>query len=345
MNRIIKNRWSRWSIFTLLGILFKFVLDVIYSLLFRNYALLQPAEDYLYAVLLTVMALETILFFRKSLDRRIAWEDRPSRRFFVDWSVFLLIGSFYAFGVRWLAVIIFSRFYYVRVLDEFVILFMVLFTVSLIVMLELGVFLLHRWRFSLAELERFKKENAEFQFESLRSQVNPHFLFNSLNTLSSLIYEDQEKAESFIRELSDVYRYILENRGKELVTLEEELTVARSYIYLMQLRFDKNLEVDLNVSEAYHGLQIAPLTLQLLVENAVKHNVISQRKPLNIAIFIEDNALVVKNNLQKKESREYSSQLGLKNIRSRYAFLTDEKMEILESAIEFSVKIPLIKSK
>jgi sensor histidine kinase YesM len=344
MDNIIKHRWLRWSIYMLIGILFKFMLDVIYSLLYRNYPLFQPIEDYLYAILFALAALATMFHLRNYMDDRIAWEENLTRRYLAQWTMFLLSGIFFAFAVRWMFKLIFNVFYYVRVLDELIILLLVLFVITAMVTLELGLFLLNRWRYSLAELERFKKENAEFQFESLRSQVNPHFLFNSLNTLSSLIYEDQEKAGAFIRELSDVYRYILENRGKELVSLGEELTVARSYIYLVQLRFEKNLDVDLNVPEAAHVREIAPLTLQLLIENAVKHNVIARKKPLYIAIFVEQDYLVVKNNLQKKESREYSSQLGLKNIKSRYAFLTDRTMEILETKTEFIVKIPLIRS-
>ena len=229
-------------------------------------------------------------------------------------------------------------------LDEIIILILVFATLTILTLIDLGVFLLNKWRYSLAELERFKKENAEFQFESLRAQVNPHFLFNSLNTLSSLIYESKDKAEFFIRELSDVYRYILENRGKELVSLKEEVELARSYINLVQIRFDKNLMIQLDISNEYDALMIAPMTLQLLIENAVKHNVISQKKPLHIDIFVEANYLNVKNNLQKKESKEYSSQLGLKNIQSRYVFLSADKMEVIELEKEFVVKIPLIQS-
>ncbi len=345
MDNIIKHKWLRWSIYILLGILFKFMLDVTYSLLYRNYPLFQPIEDYLYATLFTLAALASMTHLRNYLDDRIAWEENLTRRYLAQWTIFLFSGIFFAFALRWMFKLIFNAFYYVSVLDEVIILVLVLLVITVMVTLELGLFLLNRWRYSLVELERFKKENAEFQFESLRAQVNPHFLFNSLNTLSSLIYEDQEKAEAFIRELSDVYRYILENRGKELVSLGEELTVARSYIYLVQLRFEKNLDVDLNVPETKHEMKIAPLTLQLLVENAVKHNVIARKKPLRIAIFVDRDYLVVKNNLQKKESREYSSQLGLKNIKSRYAFLTDRKMEILEKEMEFIVKIPLIQNK
>lgn len=345
MDKIIKKWWLRWSIYLLAGVLVKFLLDLTYSLLYRNYALLQPGEEYISAILLTVLTLETFYRIRQRLGQRISWEDNPRKRFIIQWFLGMAISIFFAFGLRWLVKLTLSDFSYVLLLDEVIILVFILVIITAMVFAEFGVFLLNNWRFSLAELERFKKENAESQFESLRSQVNPHFLFNSLNTLSSLIYENPEKAESFIRELSDVYRYVLENRGKELVTLKEELLVAQSYMSLVQLRFDENLTIRVDIPETCHIMNIAPLSIQLLIENAVKHNVISRKKPLYINIFVEDNMLVVKNNLQKKSSIEYSSQFGLKNIKSRYAFLSDAQMAILETADEFIVKIPLIHGK
>ena len=342
MNRIIMNRWYRWSIYVLLGVLFKFSLDVVYSLLYRNYALFQPFADYLFAIVLAVILMESLYYVRVYLDGFAGWEANPFRRYYLQWILSFTVAMLVGYVIRWPFKLVFTTFYYVRLLDELIILLMLTVAVTIIVTFELGLFLLKKWRFSLAELERFKKENAEFQFESLRAQVNPHFLFNSLNTLSSLIYEDKEKAELFIRELSDVYRYILENRGRELVPLDQELRVARSYIYLVQLRFEENLAVGMHVPDENLGMMIAPLTLQLLIENAVKHNVISRKRPLQVDIRVEDNTLVVRNNLQRKEVREYSSQLGLKNIRSRYAFLTDKPMEVLETDQEFVVRVPLI---
>ncbi len=342
MDRVIRNRWWRLGFYIIAGALFKFILDVVLSLLFRNYSLLQPFEGYVYAMLLSALTLEAAWFFRDRLGKRVRWDAEPYRRYLLQWLLSLASGVFFIFGVRWIGKLAMSGFHYVRVLDEVVILVLLIIGITVLVTTELVLFLLNKWRFSLAELERFKKENAEFQFESLRSQVNPHFLFNSLNTLSSLIYEDQEKAEAFIRELSDVYRYILENRGRELVAMEQEMALARSYVYLVQLRFEKNLEVHLEVPPGYNGMRIAPLTLQLLIENAVKHNVISRKRPLRIDVTVEKDTLTVRNNLQKKESREYSSQLGLKNIRSRYAYLTDDPVIVQETESEFIVKIPLI---
>ena len=206
MDKLIGNWWSRLGFYLLAGALFKFILDVIYSLLFRNYALMQPFMGYIYAMLLTGLTLETTWWLRNRLHRNVPWDANPYRRYVLQWSIAFASGIFFIFGIRWIGKLIISNFYYVRALDEIVILVLLVIGVTGLVTTEFGLFLLNKWRFSLAELERFQKENAEFQFESLRSQVNPHFLFNSLNTLSSLIYEDREKAEAFIRELSDVYR-------------------------------------------------------------------------------------------------------------------------------------------
>lgn len=327
------------------GLLFKFVLDVIYSLIYRNYPLIQPLSDYLFAILIGVLILEMMYLANRYLNRHWEWNKNPYKRYFYQWGISVGISVWVAFVLRWLYKLSLSSFYYVSLMDEIILLVLLLLGVSIIVTVELSLFLLNKWRFSLAELERFKKENAEFQFETLRSQVNPHFLFNSLNTLSSLIYIDKDKASKFIRELSDVYRYILEHRGKEMVSLDREIAIAKSYLYLLSLRFDRNLKVEIRVEENTENWNIAPLTLQLLIENAVKHNIVSAAKPLAIVIEVKAGFLTVKNNLQKKDSKEYSSELGLKNIVSRYTYLTDKKVEIHESEKEFLVKIPLIRQK
>jgi sensor histidine kinase YesM len=340
----IKNIWVRLGSIVLLGILFRFLLDTIYSLFYRNYSLLQSFSKYLFTILITLLVFETIYRVNGQLDKKIIWENNPLKRFFVQWLSSLGIGLLYTIVLRWVLVMIFISFTYVNLFDEIVIAIFVLLVTTAITVVDLSMFLLEKWRFSLAELERFKKENAESQFESLRAQVNPHFLFNSLNTLSALIFQDQTKAASFVRELSDVYRYILENKDRELVTLKKELEIIKSYIYLIILRFEQNLTVDMEIDDKLDEMMIPPLTLQMLVENATKHNVISKKKPLNVKIYSENEYIVVTNNIQKKEMKSYSSKLGLVNISSRYGFLTDRKVEIVENAEEFKVKIPLIKS-
>ena len=225
--------------------------------------------------------------------------------------------------------------------DEVTILVVVCTAVLFFNLADFGSFLNERYRKSLAEMERFRKEIAENQFEMLKLQLNPHFLFNSLNTLSSLVYEDASKASDFIRKLSDVYRYVLDNRNRELVPLSEEMEFIRSFTYLLGLRFQGMIEFVYDIDEQDLERKIAPMTLQLLVENAVKHNVVSRQKPLKIRIFSGKSYIKVSNNFQPKADQKGSG-MGLKNISSRYTFLSKRKVVIRNDAEIFEVIIPLI---
>lgn len=344
MIKLIKNRWLRWGSFILLGILFRFLLDVIFSLQYRNYELFQSFAHYLVAVLITLVIFESNYHLNNFIKRKVGWHRRPYKQFFIQWISNLAIAIFFALTIRWIIVLILYQFTYVNIFDEIIVLVFVILVISITNMVDLGVFLLEKWRFSLAELERFKKQNAEFRFEFLRAQVNPHFLFNSLNTLSSLVFENQEKAAIFTRELADVYRYILDSRDKELTSLRNEIKMLQSYIFLMQLRFEKSLNINLAIAEETLDCEIAPLTLQMLVENAAKHNVISKKRPLHIQIFTEDESIVVSNNLQVKKVLNQTGKMGLKNIKNRYSYLTKREIEIRENQGFFVVKIPLIQS-
>jgi LytS/YehU family sensor histidine kinase len=199
---------------------------------------------------------------------------------------------------------------------------------------------LFNWRQTAIDAEKFKREGAVAKFESLRNQVNPHFLFNSLNALTNLVYEDQDKAAKFIKQLSEVYRYLLDTRDKEIVPLEEEKNFLNSYLFLQQIRFGDKLK--LTVSLDGKTCMVAPLVLQMLVENAIKHNIISDQSPLSIKIYTDVDFIVVENNVQKKEERvEPSPGIGLENIRRRYEFLTDKKVDVIERD-KFIVRLPMI---
>jgi len=311
-------------------------------LIYKEYSLFQPLQKYIITIAITYAVFETLFWLNRKLNKLYNWEDKPITRFIGQFVINSLVAVVIVDGIR-LTVALFSGFSgYIRQLDEFIIIGYVLLITTIYTILELIIFLLYRWRYSLAEIERFKKENAEFKFEALRSQLNPHFLFNSLNTLSSLVYDNQKKAEQFIRELSDVYRYILENRDNDIVILGNELAFAEAYIRLLKVRFDSNLIVVIQNNLHTNDRKIAPLTLQLLIENAIKHNVVSNKYPLTINILISDNLIVVKNNVKPKSIKEYSSELGIKNIISRYGFLTEETVEVISTDSEFIVKIPLI---
>jgi len=206
-----------------------------------------------------------------------------------------------------------------------------------------GIYFYQQLKESIQEKEQLQRENVISQLEGLKNQVNPHFLFNSLNTLSYLIPEDADRAVNFVQQLSKVYRYILEIRSKKLIPLKEELDFLHAYIFLLKERFEENLHVEINIPEQQLTLQIVPLSLQILFENAIKHNIISSKKPLLIEVFVDDaGKLIVQNNLQQKKQRMDSTKVGLQNIKNRYRFFSDESVEVLSTTTSFIVALPLI---
>ena len=195
----------------------------------------------------------------------------------------------------------------------------------------------------LLQTERQKKENLLSQFETLKNQVNPHFLFNSLNALSMLVMEDGDKAQQFISKLTKVYRYVLDYREMNLIPLKEELNFLENYLYLQKIRFESGLEVSIEVPQDHYSLMVPPLALQLLVENAIKHNIVSQKQPLNISIRANARALEVSNNLQLRVEKPESTGIGLENLCRRYELLCDKAPQIQKSETTYLVELPLLK--
>lgn len=201
---------------------------------------------------------------------------------------------------------------------------------------------LKNWKQTALDAEKLKKEQMATKYESLKNQVNPHFLFNSLNALTNLVYEDQDMAADFIRQLSKVYRYVLDTRSKEVVSLETEMKFVESYLFLQKIRFDEKLKVDVEIG-GFEKRMIPPLALQMLLENAIKHNTIAKDEPLTIKIFVEKEMLVVENNLQIKNIPiEEVSGMGLANIKARYEFLSDKPVVIEMTDQIFRVELPLL---
>ncbi len=197
---------------------------------------------------------------------------------------------------------------------------------------------------SLVEKERLIKENVEGQLETLRNQVNPHFFFNSLNTLSYLIPEAPDKAVNYVQKLSKAYRYILEIREKTLVPLSGELKFLDAYTCLLQERFGENLSIKIDVPGEFYDCKMVPLCLQMLFENAIKHNIVSTQHPLTIEVFVEKgDRLVVKNNLQRKKQEIPSTRVGLGNICSRYRLVSERDVEVITTQQSFIVILPLLK--
>jgi LytS/YehU family sensor histidine kinase len=274
------------------------------------------------------------------ISGKISWIDFPVRRLWVGFSgtivytlsAMVVLMSFfelvlgYNFGPGYIYTIYGS----------------VAVTIVISLILHSRSFLSH-WRQATLDAARYERESIAARYESLKNQVNPHFLFNSFNALTNLVYEDQDKAVKFIKQLSEVYRYVLDTRDMEMVPLQEELKFLASYNFLQKIRFENKLNIE-NTLEDVRG-SVAPLALQMLIENAIKHNVVSEADPLHVKLYKEAEFIVVENNLQPKTVGESSAGVGLENICKRYAFLSDKKVEIIRGQNKFTVKLPVLTEK
>ena len=191
--------------------------------------------------------------------------------------------------------------------------------------------------------EKLQRINLQSQLNTLKNQVNPHFLFNSLNTLTSLIPEDPNLAVEFVQKLSTSYRNILTFRDEKLISLEKELEALDSYVFLLKMRFQDKIIIENDIPASLNQHLIIPLSLQMLIENAVKHNIVSAKKPLTIKLNASDNYLIISNNKQIKLQDHNSTKVGLANITSRYKLVNDTEVKVIENENTFKVKLPLIK--
>jgi two-component system LytT family sensor kinase len=205
-----------------------------------------------------------------------------------------------------------------------------------------GYHFFRRWKEEKVLAAELEKEKALVQYDNLKNQLNPHFLFNSLSSLNSLIFENPQLASDFLQQLSKVYRYVLENKDKNLVTLGTEMDFVNHYVHLLKTRFDGAFNVVFEVSEEAKEKQIVPVTLQVLFENAVKHNITSKASPLRIRVYSNGNYLVVENNLQKKQIIETSNGQGIANLKNLYHFISTAPVMVAQTEDVFAVKVPLV---
>lgn len=202
---------------------------------------------------------------------------------------------------------------------------------------------LRSWRKSEVESEKFQKESIRSQLESLRSHLDPHFLFNNLNILSALIDRDPVQSKVFLYKFAEVYRLLLRSKSEDLIPLSEELRFVESYCFLIETRFGQSIRISISIPEKLHSYFLPPLTLQMLVENAIKHNVVTEKKPLTISVSGENQVLTVSNSLnEKKEPAGKKPGSGLENIKMRYRHYTKESLRIAKTESEFTVTIPLL---
>lgn len=276
------------------------------------------------------------------LDKKLPWLYSPIKRLVVQFittvllSLLIIVLSIYFSGILMHQEITSSFF---RETGIFMLKIAAIFIVSGS-LLSNSVLFFKNWKEAAVQQEKLKREQLALQYETLKSQVNPHFLFNNLNSLTALISSNPEKAIDFVKKLSEVYRYVLDQKNHELVDLVSELKFVESYIFLQKIRFEENLKVDIQVDP--RNFKVIPLSVQMLVENAIKHNEISDRKPLALRIYTnKDEFLIVENALQKKSGSEGSGS-GIQNIRERYGFFTSKKVSIYENMEIYQVSIPLL---
>lgn len=303
----------------------------------------QLLTTFVFSILMTVVLSGTSTLISRFLGKKLPWSENGAKRFVIQFLATIVATILLSSAVTYL------YFHYVvecskqdikRFIFDVVIISLIV-TVIITAISE-AIYLFKQWKAALFNAEKLKQENLQSQFAALKNQVNPHFLFNSLNTLATIIPEDPEQSVEFVQKLSSVYRYLLQYKDDETVDLKTELDCIEAYFFLQKIRFGDNLLVNINVPKQYQSKQIPPLTLQILVENAIKHNIISKLKPLRVDIYVDDaGMLVTKNNLQKKKSVESSTNIGLQNLINRFGYLFSNTIDIIETEEDFLVKVPL----
>ncbi|MCX6272390.1 MAG: histidine kinase, partial [Bacteroidetes bacterium] len=276
------------------------------------------------------------------VDVILPWNEKPVIRLFADIllvGVYTFLANCFFFAMGYLLSIPIK--YYD---STFWMSYLYSFIISLIIsFIHEGIYFFMLWKFALIRTQSLENENLISQFETLKNQVNPHFLFNTFNTLISVIEEDKDQAIEYVQRLSDFFRSILQLRDKTVISVREELELIRNFCFIQKKRYGDNLLVEIKIGETCLDTGIAPLTLQMLVENAIKHNVISTERPLSISISERDtDYIVVRNNLQKRNNPEHGSGLGLENIKKRYHFLSEKNVEVIVSPGNFTVAIPVL---
>lgn len=278
----------------------------------------------------------------KKLDKRLPWLRFGNKRFY--WQLFMGIV---------LSLLVINLNYFILKLgltqdppDQSQIISMNVLGLLIllpVISINFGIQFLSNWKNAQLKAEEFQKETIKAELTTLKNHLDPHFLFNNLNILSSLITLDPDLSQTYLEKFAEVYRSILQSSKEELITLNDELKFIASYLYLLDIRFEDTIQTFIDIESDDHTKYLPPLTLQMLIENAIKHNVITEIRPLKIYISSQNGFVTVKNNLQEKkiESRN-SSKSGINNIKKRYAYFTDKEVEVFKNPESFIIKIPLV---
>ncbi len=309
----------------------------------HNFSNWQIKLSFLYTILIALIIWEGNRFLLFSLRTYFDWISKPLRKiavlilsvifYTVPVSVLLLVGWYKIFSsepVNWDIVTESSL--------------IILIAVIFITHVYETIFLVKESENEMIRSEQLERARAEAELEALKNQIDPHFIFNSLNTLSHLIDNNPGKAKQFNDNLADVYRYILQNKARDLVLLREELQFLENYFLLLRIRFEKAVELQVNIhEETLDQYLIPPISLQILAENAIKHNEFSEASPLLIKIEMINDELVIHNRVQRKVLRKASSKIGLQNLSERYKLTTNKEIVVKDEEQDFTVSLPILK--
>jgi len=304
----------------------------------------QNTRESLLSGLLGILIAYLIHFSNRFIDTLVPWKKQPGLRLLAGILSHLVIGLVLVFGILWIYNLFIgeSSIFIEDTNDIFVKIGILLFCAVLSYNIVYFAFYSF-YEYSKGQVMQVKlqRKQTQLQLNALKSQLSPHFLFNSMNTLSSLFQKDTQRAESFIRSLASSYEYVLNKYESPLVTISEELDFVEAYCFLMRTRFGEHLVLDTQFAKEVLQNKVPPLTLQMLVENAVKHNVMGPSQLLEIKMTVDGQKIIVTNNKTSKRPQLDSLKIGLRNIRSRYELLANKSIEVIDDS-KFTVKLPLI---
>lgn len=309
----------------------------------RNFSNWGVKLSFLYTIMIAFIIWQGNRYLHFSLRTYFDWINKPLQKI----AVLLLTVIFYTVPVSVLLLAGWYKIFTKEAVNWNVITqstLIILIAVLFITHIYETVFLVKESENEMIKTEQLERAKAEAELEALKNQIDPHFIFNSLNTLSHLIEEKPQRAKLFNDNLADVYRYILQNKARSLVLLREEMDFLQSYFLLLQIRFEKAVQLNIIIEDSvFDQYLIPPISLQILVENAIKHNEFSEASPLLITIKIKNEVLIVHNAVKKKLLRRESSKIGLQNLQERYKLTTNRKIIIEEDNKDFTVHLPVLK--
>ncbi|PCJ94801.1 MAG: hypothetical protein COA50_10430 [Flavobacteriaceae bacterium] len=327
-----------------LSLFFIGILLGIASYSFINFDGLQNNWGFILSAFLGLCVTYVVHFSNPFIDKFVPWRKQPGLRMLTGIVMHTVLGAFFVYGGLWSSEQFFSTItlFTKNTNDALVKIGILLFSAALVYNILYFAFYSYQYYSKGQVLQlQLQRKQAQLQLNALKSQLSPHFLFNSINTMSSLFQKDTEKAETFIRSLGDSYQYVLKKYNDPLVLVKDELEFVQRYCFLIRTRFGEHLTLDIGLSDAVLHSKIPPLTLQILVENAVKHNVMGPSRPLEVKITANTQEICISNNKTKERPKMDSLKIGLQNISSRYELLVNKPIEVVDNN-HFTVYLPLI---